>query len=233
MLELTIFPPAFSEISGSPFTVKAMCLMHHSGQPYKIKFIADPRKAPKGKFPILTHGVKIIPDSEQIRDYMEQQFNIDYDAGLTPAQRGYSRSIIRMIDEHVYFIMLASRWQKDTHWPATRAELFRGMPRLLSKIIPNQIRKKVIQNLIGQGVGRHSETEQLERVQKDITAIAAVLGDKKFLFGETATAADYSTVPMLRAITSFPIASPLSKLVTSQPVLMAYIARGKKSFYPT
>ena len=232
MLELTVFPPAFSEISGSPFTIKAMCLLEQSGQPYTVKFDPDPRKAPKGKLPVLTHGSKIIPDSEQIRDYMEQSFGVDYDAGLTTTERGHSRSLIRMIDEHMYFIILASRWQNDAHWPTTRAELFRRMPKLLNKIVPNQIRKKVIQGLIGQGVGRHSEMEQRDRAEKDIAAIAAILGDKKFLFGDTATAADYSTVPMLRAITCFQIENPLTELLTSRPVLMAYIARGKQAFYP-
>ncbi len=232
MLELTVFPPAFSEMTGSPFTTKALCMMEYSGQAYTVKIDPDPRKAPKGKLPVLTHGSKIIPDSEQIREYMEQSFGIDYDAGLTAIERGHSRSIIRMIDEHMYFIILASRWQNDAHWPTTRTELFRGVPKLLNKIIPNQIRKKVIQSLIGQGVGRHSETEQLDRAEKDISAVAAILGDKKFLFGNTATAADYSTVPMLRAITSFPIENPLRELLTSRPVLMAYIARGKETFYP-
>ncbi len=106
------------------------------------------------------------------------------------------------------------------------------MPVLLRKIVPNIIRKSVIKSLMGQGMGRHSETEQLARAKKDIAAIEAILGDQKFLFGNKPTTADFSTVPMLRALTSFPLESPLSKLVTSRPKLAAYIERGKKEFYP-
>lgn len=232
MLEVSVFPPAFSEISGSPFTVKAICLLEQSGQPYKVKYIPDPSKAPKGKLPVLKDGSKTIPDSDQIRDYLEQTYGVDYDAGLTPEQRGHSRSIIRMIEEHMYFIILASRWQKDAHWPVLSEEFFGKMPMLLKKFVPNMIRKKVIKSLMGQGMGRHSEEEQLARAKKDIDALEAILGDQKFLFGAKPTAADYSTVPMLRALTSFPIESPLSKLVTSRPKLATYIERGKKTFYP-
>lgn len=232
MLEVSVFPPAFSEISGSPFTVKAICLLEQSGQPYKVKYTPDPSKAPKGKLPVLTDGSKIIPDSDQIRDYLEQTYGIDYDADLTPEQRGHSRSIIRMLEEHLYFVILASRWQKDAHWPVLEKEFFGKVPILLRKIVPNMIRKKVIKSLMGQGIGRHSETEQVARAKKDITAIETILGDQKFLFGNKPTAADFSTVPMLRALTSFPLESPLSKLVTSRPKLAAYIERGKKAFYP-
>ncbi len=109
MLEISVYPPAFSEISGSPFTVKAICLLEQSGQPYKVKYLPDPRKTPKGKLPVLSDGSKIIPDSDQIRDYLEQTYDVDYDAGLSAEQRGQSRSIIRMIEEHLYFVILASR----------------------------------------------------------------------------------------------------------------------------
>lgn len=95
------------------------------------------------------------------------------------------------------------------------------------------IRKNVIKQLIGQGIGRHSPQEQLDRATKDITAIEVILADQNFLFGDNPTAADYSVVPMLRAMASFPIKNALSDLVTSRPNLGAYIDRGKATFYPT
>lgn len=136
MLELTVYPPAFSEISGSPFAVKALCLMKQSGQDYTVKINPDPRKAPKGKLPVLTHGAKIIPDSDQIRDYMEQTFAVDYDAGLTDIQRGLSLSIIRMVEEHSYFTIVSSRWQNDAHWPTAKKNSLVECPGCLGKYCP-------------------------------------------------------------------------------------------------
>jgi glutathione S-transferase len=232
MLEIMVYPQGFSEPSASPFAVKAMCLMEHSGQKYTVKRLPDPRKSPKGKLPVLRHNDKTIPDSDQIRDYMEQSFDIDYDAGLTPMERGQSRSIIRMVEEHLYFVIVASRWQTEPHWPIIREEYFGKMPKLLRLIIPNMIRKGVIKQLIGQGMGRHSLGEQLDRANKDIAAIEAILGDKTFLFGDKPSAADFSVVPMLRSILVFPLENELGKLVTSRPVLVAYLERGKATLYP-
>ncbi len=232
MLELTVFPAGFSDISASPFSVKALCLMEHSGQPYNVKITSDPRKAPKGKLPVLTHGSKVIPDSDQIRDYMEQIFDVDYDAGLTPEQCGYSRSIIRMIEEHLYFVILAYRWQQDDHWPVVKKEFFSAMPFPLGAIISRVARKGVLSQLFGQGMGRHSFDEQMARAEKDVIAMEAILGKKAFLFGDKPTAADFSAAPMLNAAASFPIKGALNEMVTSRPTLVTYIERSKKEFYP-
>jgi len=232
MLELTVYPSGFSEISGSPFAVKALCLMEQSGQAYRVKRLADPRKSPKGKLPVLRHNDTIIPDSDQIRDYMEQTFDCDYDAGLTPTQRGQSRSIIRMVEEHLYFAVVANRWQTEAHWPITQKEFFDKMPKIMGLFVPNMIRKGVIKQLIGQGMGRHSQQEQLVRAEKDITALEAMLANQPYLFGEKHTAADYSAVAILRTAASFPVANTLSKMVQSRSTLMAYIDRGKADFYP-
>ena len=232
MLKLTVFPPAFSEITGSPFAVKAWCMMEQSGQPYSVEVSPDPRKAPKGKFPVLHHGDKAIPDSDQIRDYMEQTFGIDFDKGLTDKQRAISRSIIRMTEEHLYFAIYANRWQVDAHWPITRDIFFGDIPAILKTFITNKIRKGALQQIRGQGMGLHSLGEQMERARKDILAIETLLADQPFLFGDVATAADYSVVPMLKAASAFPIENELGTMMKSHPTLMAYIARGKEAFYP-
>jgi glutathione S-transferase len=232
MLKLTVFPPAFNEISGSPFAVKAWCLMEQSGQPYEVDVNPDPRKAPKSKFPILQHGSKIIPDSDQIRDYMEQTFDIDFDAGLSIEQRAQSRCIIRMLEEHLYFAVYANRWQVDAHWVKVKEAFFNEMPPIIGPFITKHIRKGALQQIMGQGMGRHSLAEQLERAQKDINAVEVLLGEQRFLFGDKPTAADYTAVPFMKAVETFTVNNALTDMVKSRPNLMAYIARGKETIYP-
>lgn len=233
MLKLTVYPAAFSEISASPFSVKALCLMEASKQDYIIEYQADPRKTPKHKLPVLQHGSKIIPDSDQIRDYMEANFDLDYDQGLNAEQRGQSRSIIRMVEESLYFCILTNKWQNDKHWSTTRDEFFGEIPKLLKLFLPNLIRKNIVKQAKAQGMGRHSFKEQIIRAEKDIQAIESILGKKKFLFGAKPTAADMSVVPMLRAAAFFPINNELSDLIVTRPSLMAYIDRGKDKIYPS
>ncbi len=232
MLKLTIFPEGFNEPSGSPFAVKALCLVENSGQPYEVIVTPDPRKAPKQKLPVLEDGANIIPDSDQIRDYLESTYDIDFDKGLSAEQRAVSRSIIRMMEEHVYFAIYSDRWQDDDNWSLTKNIYFNDMPPVIGGFITNQIRKGAVAQITGQGMGRHSPAEQAARIEKDFAAVETILGDKPFLFGEIPTAADYTAVPFLAAAAAFPSETQLTKIVQSRPNLMAYIARGKDAFYP-
>ena len=82
-------------------------------------------------------------------------------------------------------------------------------------------------------MGRHSAEERFDRVQRDVTAVREILGDKPFLFGDQPTAADYSVVPMLRAAVVTPVTKPLGQSIKDDPALMAYVTRGTDRLYPT
>lgn len=232
-MRLTVYPPGFGEISGSPFAAKAIALMEMSGQAYALDVNPDPRKAPKKKWPVLTDGSQVIPDSDQIREHLERQYGVDFDAGLSAEQKAVSRMVIRTFEENVYFGIVTSRWMNEDHWPPVKEEFFQGMPPVIGGFIANAVRKGVINQCVAQGMGRHSEEEQVARVAKDIAAFATLLGDKPFLHGDKPTGADASVVPMLRAMAAFPKQNSLSDLVLKSPVLMAYIARGKEVMYPS
>ncbi len=232
MLSLTVYPPGFGEITGSPFSTKALCLLEKSGLGYTTDVTPDPRKAPKKKFPVMQHDSKVIPDSDQIRDYLEATFDLDFDEGLNAEQRAISRAVIRMTEENIYFAIVSSRWQQDDNWPVTRQEFFGGMPGFLRNFVSGKVRKGILAALVGQGMGRHSMAEQVDRIEHDIAAIDTLLGDKPFLFGDSPSAADASVVPMLRALAFYPKANALSDLVLKRPALVEYLARGKREMYP-
>lgn len=233
MMKLTVYPPAFGEISGSPFAAKAICLMEMSGVPYELDVNPDPRKAPKKKLPVLVDGTKAIPDSDQIRDYLEAQYSVDFDAGLSDTQKAVSRMVIRAFEENVYFALVASRWMDDARWAVTKTAFFEGMPPVIGGLIARMVRKNNVATCMAQGMGRHSEAEQVTRVSKDIMAFATLLGDTPFLHGDTPTGADATAVTMLRAMAAFPMANPLSDLVLRNDALMAYCERGKDAMYPS
>lgn len=232
MLELQIYPPGFGEVTGSPFATKALCLLELAGLDYTTKVTPDPRSAPKQKLPVLQDQDLVIPDSDQIRDHLEATYDVDFDKGLSESEKAVSGSIVRMVEEHLYFAIVSTRWQQDSNWPITRDEFFAGVPRILKNFISGSVRKGVLAQLHGQGMGRFSESEQLARVRKDVASVETLLGDQDFLFGDTPTAADASVVPMLRAVAFYPKSNPLSDLVLQRPRLMAYIERGKDRFYP-
>lgn len=233
MIKLTVYPASFEEPTASPFCMKSICMLHAAGLPYEVIETGDPRGAPKQKLPFIDVDGAQIPDSEQIRAFVEAAADIDFDEGLSERDRGVSRAIIRMVEEHIYFAIVADRWGEDDNWEHVRRAFFSDIPAIIRGFVTRQIRKQALAQLDGQGIGRHSREERFDRVRRDIIAIREVLGDKPFLFGEQPTAADFSTVPMLRASIVTPVSKPLSQFITDDSVLMAYVTRGTDSLYPT
>nr|WP_070961535.1 glutathione S-transferase family protein [Hyphomonas sp. Mor2] len=233
MITLTLFPEAFGEPTASPFCMKAWCMLHASGLPYDLNVTSDPRKSPKGKFPVIELDGVAIADSEQIRMHVEAISGSEFDAGLSDAERAVSQAVIRMVEEHVYFAILMDRWGEDDNWAHVRRVFFSAFPWLLRGLISHTARKQALQALQGQGMGRHTPDERFERVKRDLIAIRDLLGDKPFLFGDQPTAADYSVVPMLRAAIVTPVTKPAGQFIIDDTPLMAYVTRGTDRLYPT
>ncbi|HIP24387.1 MAG TPA: glutathione S-transferase family protein [Rhodobacteraceae bacterium] len=232
MLKLITYPAAFGAPSASPFGVKAMCFLKMAGADWEMGSSADPRKAPKGKLPMLIDGETRIPDSEDIRAYLEQKFNVDFDEGLSAEQRAVARAIIRMCDEHLYFALVCDRWLDDANWEIVREEFFGMIPKLVRGFVTKKIRQQVHNSMQAQGMGRHTVEERLTRADIDIRAVMALLGDKPFLFGETPTAADASAAPVLAAMAGSPTKTLLSKRVKNDAPLTAYLERVQSALYP-
>lgn len=232
MITLTIYPASFGEPSASPFCVKSLCMLSAAGLDYEINETADPRKAPKGKLPVIVHDANTIADSEQIRAHIEAASGVDFDEGLSVTERAVSHAIIRMAEENIYFAIVTDRWKNDANWAHLKAEFFTDVPWIIRGVVTGHIRKQAIAQVDGQGIGLHSEEERLERITRDVAAIRDLLGDKPFLFGDHPTAADYSVVPMLRASLVTPVPVPLSDYIRGDAVLMAYLERGKQALYP-
>ncbi len=232
MMKLMTYPGNFGEPSDSPFCVKIMCLLEMAGARWTPVFSSDPRKAPKQKLPVLHDNNLQIPDSDQIRSYLEETCNAEFDAGLDSAQRAVSRAMIRMMEEHFYFAIVCDRWINDANWVQIKKAYFPNLPPLMNGFITRQVRKQAINQTRGHGMGRHSAQERFERAACDVQAVIDVLGDKSFLFGDQPTAADATVVAMLRAAAATPATTQLSHAINDNASLMAYLDRGKASFYP-
>lgn len=229
MLTLLTFPDHFGEPGASPFCLKAICLLNMSNQSWK-RSLADVRKMPKAKLPVLKVANRMIPDSENIRSYLEQQ-GADFDKGLGDRERAASRAFIRMAEEHLYFHLVADRWVRDDVWPTTRDTFFDMIPKPVRGFITGKIRKKWRTGLHTQGIGRFTEAERAERVALDLEAIKLQLGNRPYLFGDTPTAADASICPMLSALASIPLPTEVSNLVKNDDVLTRYIAQMRTALY--
>ena len=232
MIKLTVYPAAFEEPTASPFCMKSLCMLQAAGVPFEVIETGDPRKAPKGKLPFIQVDDMEVPDSEQIRAFIQTITDVDFDEGLSERDRGISRALIRMVEEHIYFSIVADRWGEDDNWEYVKAAFFNEIPGFIRGFVTGHIRKQALAQVRGQGTGLHSAEERFDRVRRDLIAIREVLGDKPFLFGDKATAADFSVVPMLRAAIVTPVEKSTGRFIKQDKVLMAYVERFMDQYYP-
>ncbi|MEX0349347.1 MAG: glutathione S-transferase family protein [Paracoccaceae bacterium] len=228
MLTLLTYPPAFGQFSSSPFCVKAAYMLHLSGQRWQRSDLLNPGKMPHRKLPVLRTPERLLPDSDGIRQWLEAQ-GARFDDGLSDVQKGQSRALIRMAEEHLYFQIVLDRWGNDQVWPILRETFFHAIPRLIRGPISNSVRKSVLKGLNTQGVSRFSPQERLDRVERDLEAISAFLADRPFLLGDGPTAADLSVGPMLAAMRATPADTALRLRIANDPLLTGYLDRADQA----
>ncbi|MCE8009719.1 glutathione S-transferase family protein [Aestuariivita sp.] len=231
MIALLTYPPLGHSFSLSPFCAKAALLLDYSGQPWRREDTNDPRTAPYRKLPaIRTAEGRVIGDSDAIRLYLEG-LGADFQPGLSDIEKAFSRALIRMAEEHLYFHVVLDRWGRDEVWPTVRQMYFHELPALLRKPISNGLRRSLMRGMDAQGLGRFSPQERLERAEQDLGAITDLLWQGPYLMGATVTLADMSVAPILNAIRQTPVETPFALRVAGDPILTEYIDRVEEAVH--
>lgn len=232
MITLHTFGPAFGLPDPSPFVTKAEVLLKIAGLPYRTKR-SDVRKAPKGKLPFIEDesGAKIA-DSTLIRFYLEHNRGIDFDKGLSPAERGAAWMIEKFCEDHIYWIVMRERWQIRENFEKGPKHFFDPLPAPLRPLVIAMVNRQFKRTLWGQGLGRHSTAELDEIAARGIKGLGDFLGDKKFLMGDEPCGADASVWSELFGILCPFFESATRAVAESHPNLVAYAERGRARWFP-
>jgi glutathione S-transferase len=231
MITLYSFGPAFGLPDPSPFVMKAMMLLKLAGLDY-VEKPADVRRAPKGKLPYIDDDGTIVADSTFIRFHLEKTRGIDFDAGLTDEQKAQAWSIEKMCEDHLYWTMVHARWMDDANFERGPAHFFDKVPALMRGLVKAMIRRKVAKALWAQGIGRHTNEQIVELGIRDIEALAAIIGDKPFLFGETPCGADATVFACVAGTLCKITDSPIRTAAEGMPNLVAYSDRLMTAYFP-
>jgi len=231
MIKLLQFPSYFGLPNASPFCLKLETYLRMANVPFQIVSVADPRKSPKGKLPCLLDGERLLTDSSLIIDHLKKTHGDPLDTQLTPQQKAQALALQRMLEEHLYWTVLYSRWVEPANWLILKQEFFGKLPFPLQKLIPALIRKRVIKDLHAHGTGRHSSQELYQLGLADLAAVQATLADQAYVLGQEPTSIDASVYAFLVNIMEVPIASPLKDYAKKQTNFVDYCARMKKRFY--
>ncbi len=189
-LELFQFSSQWGLPNPSPFCFKLEAWLQLMEIPYEVKASMDPRSSPKGKFPAIRIDGESLGDSTLIIEFLKERFQKDPDKHLTAEQRAEAVAYQRLCDDHLYWVLLHSRWIDDAGWEIMGPKLAKGFPVPLKWFVPGLIRKNIKKSLHAQGIGRHTPKEIYDFGCEDVTALASRIGEGEFFFGDEVTTID-------------------------------------------
>ena len=200
MMTLVTLPPAFGMRNVSPFCLKVELLLTSLNLSFDLATEQDPRKAPKGKLPYLILDDDLIADSELIVEHLDRVTGGKVYAGLDDMQRARGVALTRLAEDHLYWLMVASRWLDDEWWPNVVTGFFGFVPAPLRGFASSMARKQVARTYDLQGLGRHTLAEQKGCADRDLDALSATVPANGFLFGEQPGIYDFTVAGMLAGI---------------------------------
>ena len=233
MIKLIQFAPALGLPNASPFCLKLETYLRMANVPYEIPPVtmAAFSKAPKGKMPYIEDNGKLIADSAFIITHLKARYGDPLDANLTPEHRAISQAFTRLLEENLYWAVVYARWIEPAGWAITRPAFFNTMPAPFKWFVPTLARRGLVKSLHGHGMGRHSREEIYAIGQRDITALADYLGEKKFFLGESPSSVDATVYGFLANLIWAPIENPLKEHAKQYPQLEAYCTRMRDRYF--
>lgn len=224
---ITLFqpPPAWGMPSMSPFCIKVETYLRMVDLPYKVRG-GDPRRNPKGKIPWIEDDGQRVPDSSDIVDHLKATHGDPLDRELTELQRAEALLARRTIEEHLYWVLVYSRWVEPEGYVHVRGMILKLMPKFIGPLLMDRvIRKRVAGYLQAHGIGRHAPADIYRRGCEDLSALAVLLGDKPYLLGEQPTSIDASLYGFCVALWLFPADNPIKRHMATLGNLVAYTER--------
>lgn len=235
MIQLYQFAPAFGLPNASPFCRKLETYLRMAQLPFETpRFtLSALQKAPKGKLPYVRDGVRTVADSGQVIDYLKATYGDALDGWMDAPQRATALAWQRLLEEHLYWALLHSRWMTDDGWALTRPAFFGDLSAPLSWIVPPLARRGMARELHGHGMGRHTASEIAELGCRDLTALSDFLADKPYCMGAQPCSLDATAYAFVANVLCAPLHSALWKHAGTLPNLDAYCVRMRERYYAT
>lgn len=212
-----------------------------TGLPFEAQpFPSRTTPPPKGKWPYIEDDDgQIVADSTLIVEHLRRTRQIDPDASLTPAERAIGIAFRRLFKESLFWVIIEIRHRDDAGFAIYRHVLWS----LLAPGVPleevgedvkaaaNNIRKNMIDQMYGHGMGRHTSEEVHQIGIADLTAVSDFLADKPFFFGDTPTGIDATAYAYLAHIIELPLDSISTQFARGRQNLVDYCRRMRARFY--
>lgn len=224
MITLYTLPPAFGQRNPSPFCLKAEMALSYLQLDFETKTTLELNKAPKGKAPWLDDD-GIIADSELILAHLDSKTSGGLFGHLTDEEVAYGTAFTRLVEDHLYWMIVASRWLDDDWFENVKRDFFSSLPWPLRKIVPVIARRRMRQTYDLHGLGRHSIAEQQSFLRRDIAALTARLNAHKYIASDRITTYDFAVASMLASGMDNQPDTWVSAMMNQEQSLRDYIER--------
>jgi glutathione S-transferase len=231
MITLYSFGPAYGLPDASPFVTKAELLLKMANLLHRTDTTGLAR-APNGQLPYIDDDGVVVPDATFIRWHLEKKYRIDYDLGLTAAQRAAAWTFERMAEDQLYWVLLHDRWVIDGNFRKGPARSFNTVPSAVRPLVIAMMRRKMRAALHAQGLGRHSYEDVAALGVRSINAIADFLGDKPFFMGAEPGGIDATMFAFVCAALCPYFESRLRSTAERRDNLRGYVGRMTALYYP-
>jgi glutathione S-transferase len=231
VITLYTFGPLFGLPDASPFVMKGEMLLKLSKLEYQTSNKGFTR-APKGKLPYIDDNGTIVADSTLIRLYLEQKYGVDFDRSLSEREKGIAWATEKMLEDHLYWVLVYWRWMKDDNFRKGPANFFRRAPAFIRPLVIWMVRGKVRRSLHAHGIGRHQESEMTAMSDRAFDALSKLLGENKYLMGNEPCGADATAFAFIAGSLCPLFESPAHARARTLPNLIAYRERMMAEFYP-
>ncbi|MFZ1815673.1 MAG: glutathione S-transferase family protein [Rhizobiaceae bacterium] len=223
--------PMFGLPHASPFAIKTEMLLKLSGLQYQLAR-ADIRKAPKGKIPWIDDDGLIVPDSAFIKRHLEEKHGINFSGGYGEREQGIGLAIERLLEDHVYWLNIHSRWLDGDNFQRGPIRFFDSVPALIRPIVRSLVLRSVRRNVKVHGIGRHDGEGRQYLGKLAIDALANILGQNPYILGKRVCGTDATAYAFLSSMACPQFDTPHIGQIQGHANLTAYLARMEKEWFP-
>lgn len=232
MIKLYQFARTWGIPNLSQFCVKLETYLRMAKLPYQI-IETLPLKAPRGKLPYIEVDGHKLADSRLIVNYLKTAYGVTLDDHLTFEEQSIAKAYQRLLEEHLYWIGMVSRWNySEKNWQTNKHAIFDVLPPVICDLAASVYRRRINSQINGHGAGRLTHEELFELGKENIDSLANFLAGKPYFMGDQPTSLDASAYGILVNTLGCPIESPLKDHALSHKNLLNYCRRMQAEFFP-
>ncbi|XP_023668820.1 failed axon connections homolog isoform X1 [Paramormyrops kingsleyae] len=215
----------------SPFCLRLETYLRMGGVPYQNYF--DGKLSPQGKMPWIEYNQEEVSGLEFIMDFLVEKLDVDLNKNLNHEERAVSHAVTRMVEEHFYWTMAYCQWVENLETTRKMLAVSGPLSPILKWILSQVNRGIVKREMYGHGIGRFSREEVYTLMEKDMRALATLLGDKKYFMGPKLSSVDATVFGHLaQAMWALPGTRPEQLLKGELINLAMFCERIRRKFWP-